>query len=126
MLMKERIFKNGMYVIFGLQTFVFGLFLIFNSNVFSAKGGYSILAETLNEKFVALVLLVVGLGNILIALLDKIKLKRLGLVSMQFVWLVFFFAFLIKQLSGETTSGWVLILGLVCAMGYEAWGGDFD
>lgn len=124
--MKEQVYKNGLYAIFGLQTLVFGLFLLFFSDVFTAKGGYSILAETLNEKFVAVVLLIVGLGNILIALLDKTKFKRLGLVSMQFVWLVFFFGFLLKQLSGETTSGWVFILGLIIAMFYEALRGDFD
>lgn len=122
----KKIYDNGLYLIFGMQTFIFGLFLLLNQNIFSAKGAYSILADVLNEKSVSMVLIVIGLFNVFIVLMDKRKWKRVGLVSMQFVWLIFFFAFLIKQVHGSATTGWVLIFGLVVAMAYEAWKGEFD
>lgn len=122
----KKIYENGLYLIFGMQTFIFGLYLLFNPNTFSAKGAYSIIAELLNEESVSFILMAVGVFNIVLIVFEKTKLKAIGLAMMQFIWSVFFFAFLIKQVSGFPTTGWILILGLILAMAHEGWRGEFD
>ncbi|MBC1801133.1 hypothetical protein [Listeria booriae] len=124
--MKARIYKNALGLILGGQTLLFGLFLLFHKNFMETKGAYATFTNVMDDGHATAILLAVGILYILCVLFDWNKLRRWAIVGMSFIWLVFFAAFLLRELGGYPNSGWIFTLGLNLAIIYEAVKEDFE
>lgn len=124
--MKARIYKNALGLILGGQTLLFGLFLLFHKDFMETKGAYESFTNVMDDNQAALILIFVGVMYVLCVIFNWNKLRRWAIVAMSFIWLVFFTAFLLREIGGYPNSGWIFTSGLNLAILYEAVKEDFE
>ena len=123
--MENNLRKDGMSYILGIQTLLFGLFLQFHENFMETKGPYQLFTNPFDDFWITAVLITVG-GMYILSVQFRWKSKKIWLSVMQFLWMAFFVAFFLRELSGVSNSGWVLTFGLNLSILYEAYRGDFN
>lgn len=88
------------------------------------KGPYQLFTRSFDEIWIALLLIFTGV-LFMLSVKFNWKSKKIWLSVMQFIWVAFFVAFFLKELSGVPNSAWVLIFGLNLSIVYEALQGGY-
>lgn len=115
--------KNGFYLIFGLQTAILGIALLVHDGYYDIPQ-LNDLACIFSNAFFAWLVVLIGIFNVAISFIDKVKIQKYGLTSMQIVWATFFVAFLFREIRGHPNGEWILSLGIVCIIFYYALRGN--
>lgn len=109
---------NGVLVAFG--SFLYGLQIFRFPHILSSYQVYTIVDDFTDNRFLGILFLSAALVKIFGSLLRKPLLGKIGLVSLSFLWGVFFFSFLI---SPPPNTVWTLALTM-CLILFRAslWG----
>ncbi|MBC1919432.1 hypothetical protein HB825_03685 [Listeria booriae] len=117
--------KKLLPMLIALQTILFGLFLAYHQGFLETRGAYIYLVSYLDDYAVSALLIALAVIYAAATLMNWRKTKRLFLVSLQFVWSLFFFSFLIREIAGYPNTAWVFILGLNLLIYFESRTGDY-
>lgn len=118
--LKHRVDRAGFVVAIG--SFLYGMQIYNNPNILETYRVYKIINSLLDNQLIGLIFMIISVIKIVGILLNNLILRKVGIISLSFLWGMFFVSFLI---SPPPNTVWTLSLTVCLTLIRASLKGDY-